>query len=83
MTKKFLSLKETAEYLGISKSSAYKLSHKQIIPKYKPAGKIYFELDDINKYIEDSRIKSQSEIESEAQSFLLADVNRTITKKRA
>lgn len=82
MTKKFLSLKETAEYLGISKSSAYKLSHMQTIPKYKPAGKIYFELDDINKYIEDSRIKSQSEIESEAQNFLLAGFDKTVVNKK-
>lgn len=47
---KLLSFKEACEYLGYAPSYLYKLTHRRLIPCYKPTGKILFftkvELDD-------------------------------------
>ena len=46
--KKMLDFTEASEYLGLSKSFLYKLSHFRKIPFYKPNGKkIYFSKSNI------------------------------------
>lgn len=48
--------------LGIKKNTAYKLSSKKVLPKYKPSGKIVlFKRSDIIAYIERKRIASRQE----------------------
>ena len=43
---------EAAEYLGVSKSHLYKLTSKNLIVHFKPAGKkIYFKKNDLNSYL--------------------------------
>lgn len=47
-SKELLSLKEAAEFLGITKSTLYKKTHRKEIPFYKPTGKlIYFLRQDL------------------------------------
>lgn len=49
---RFLTSEEAAEFLSISKSSLYKLTHKKILPFYKPNGKlIYFKKLDLLDFI--------------------------------
>jgi len=71
MSKKFLTVTEASNFLGISKSSLYQLTAKRMIPFYRPnGGKLYFiELELIN-YIESSRVKTHHEIQCEAQAYL-------------
>jgi len=71
MTKNFLTVTDAAAYLQISKSSLYKLTMKRSLPFYQPnGGKVYFKEEDLINYIESSRVKTQQEIEYEAQVFL-------------
>lgn len=50
--KKFLTVKETAEYLGSTMSGIWKMAHEKRIRYYKPnGGKLYFALTDIEEYI--------------------------------
>ena len=43
-SKEVLNLEEAAMFLGISKSSLYKMTHNQVIPYFKPNNKmVYFE----------------------------------------
>lgn len=59
-------------YIGISKSYLYKLTCKNQIPFYKPNGKkIYFEKGELNKWLLKNRIKPESEIEEEANKFIM------------
>jgi excisionase family DNA binding protein len=59
---KFLNSKQAAKYLCVSLSTIYSLSHKQLIKKFKPnGGKIYFLLDDLDKYILNGSKETQSE----------------------
>lgn len=59
----YLTVEELCQALGIKKSTAYKLSSKRILPKYKPSGKIVlFKKSEVTKYIESKRIASVQEV---------------------
>jgi excisionase family DNA binding protein len=61
----YLTLEQLCSTLGIKKSTAYKLSSKNILPKYKPGGKILlFRASDAVKYIESKRIASKQELKN-------------------
>lgn len=65
-----LSLPEAADYLNISKSYLYKLTHKNKIPHYKPNGKkIYFLEKELNEWLTQNRVKGEAEIEKEALKY--------------
>ncbi len=62
-----LTLNDAAEYLQVSKSHLYQLTHKKAIRHSKPGGKkIYFEKKDLDEYAQSKKIKTSSDIEQEA-----------------
>lgn len=64
MLKAFLTVEELCIYLGISKSTAYKLSHNNVLPKYCPGGKkILFKTEEVESYVNSHRIASADEIQ--------------------
>lgn len=66
--KEVLTLQEAAEYMGIARSSLYKMTSTQAIPFYRPNGKlIFFDKDDILTWIRKNRVFSTEEIEEEAR----------------
>ena len=66
--KEVLTLQEAAEYMGIARSSLYKMTSNQTIPFYRPNGKlIFFDKDDILTWIRKNRVFSTEEIEEEAR----------------
>ena len=66
--KEVLTLQEAAQYMGIARSSLYKMTSNQTIPFYRPNGKlIFFEKDDILTWIRRNRVFSTEEIEEEAR----------------
>lgn len=66
--KEVLTLQEAAQYMGIARSSHYKMTSNQTIPFYRPNGKlIFFEKDDILSWIRRNRVFSTEEIEEEAR----------------
>lgn len=52
---KYLNTKEAAQYLGYSLSGFKKLLAQGLIPYTKPKGKLYFKVDELNKFIENNR----------------------------
>ncbi len=63
--KHILSISEAAEFLGLSMSYMYKLTHWNKLPYYKPSGKIiYFKKTDLEEWMLQNRSKTQVEIES-------------------
>jgi excisionase family DNA binding protein len=63
MIKNFMTTGELREYLGISLSSVYKMSHKNVLPKYRPTGrKVYFLKDDVDALLKRNRISSIDEL---------------------
>lgn len=71
LKKEFLTLTETAEYLGQSKSSIYKMTSKKLIPFYSPGGKNkYFKRTELDRWIESYRVTSSIEIFNETEKYL-------------
>ena len=65
--KEVLTLEEAALFMGISKSSLYKMTHKHELPFYRPNGKlIYFEKTELLKWMRQCRVKADSEIKEAA-----------------
>jgi excisionase family DNA binding protein len=65
-TKEIFSLEEAALYIGVSRSQMYRLTHLHMIPFYKPSGKlVFFEKAELNKWLRQDQVKSDSQIEVE------------------
>ncbi|MFN5422518.1 MAG: helix-turn-helix domain-containing protein [bacterium] len=53
--KEYLSIKQAAEFTGISVSTLYKLVFKRKVPVYKPAGRLLFSRAELISWIEQSK----------------------------
>ena len=69
--KEVLNLDEAAKFMGISRSTLYKMTHEQTIPFYKPNGKmVFFEKADLLTWIRQNRYSSKAEISEEADRII-------------
>ena len=68
MEKNYLTMKEAAEYLGTTVNYLYKLTSQQHrIPYYSPTGrKTLFKRQELDEWIERSRIATADEIKQKA-----------------
>jgi excisionase family DNA binding protein len=65
----FLTFDQGADFLGLSPSYCYKLTHTNRLPFYRPGGKkIYFKRSELQKWIEDHRIASVEEVKTRLDS---------------
>ena len=72
LQKEVLNFNEAAVYLEVSHSHLYKLTSTGTIPAYKPNGKkLYFNRQELNKWLLSNRHASISDIEEEASQFTL------------
>lgn len=77
VAKDVMNLEEAALFTGMSKSSLYELTHRQVIPHYKPNGKlIYFEKTELLNWMRQNRISSSTEIGEKAQQKLQELANK-------
>ena len=66
--KEVLTVEEAAKFIGMARSSLYKMTSDQTIPFYRPNGKmIFFEKTDLLSWIRKNRVSSREEIEEEAR----------------
>lgn len=78
LAKDVLSFDEASIFLNLSKSYLYKLTSGNLIPHYKPQGKmLYFEKTELETWLRQNPIKTKAQIEQEAQSYTL---NRPLKK---
>ena len=79
LTKNVLSFDEASKFLNLSKNYLYKLTSGNLIPHYKPQGKmLYFEKVELEAWLRQNPIKTQAQIEQEAQKYILN--NRPLKK---
>lgn len=79
LQKNVLSFDEASKFLNLSKSYLYKLTSGNLIPHYKPQGKmLYFEKVDLEAWLRQNPIKTRAQIEQEAQKYILS--NRPLKK---
>lgn len=68
--KEVLTADEAARYLGVSKSYLYKLTMRQLIPHYKPTGKLcYFNRAELERWLQNNKIATSDELSSFAQRY--------------
>ena len=78
LTKNVLSFDEVSTFLNLSKSYLYKLTSGNLIPHYKPQGKmLYFEKSELEAWLRQNPVKTKTQIEQEAQKYVL---NRPLKK---
>jgi len=70
--KKFLSVKEAADYLHISVAAIYSLVSRRQIPVNKPGKRLYFLNAELDEWIKAGKLKTSDEIEKEAHQYLKA-----------
>ena len=72
-TKQALTTEEAALFTGLSKSHLYKLVMKKKIPYYKSnGGKLtYFDKNELTSWMLQNRVKTTSEIETEAINYVV------------
>ena len=72
-----LTVEEAAKFMGMARSTLYKMTCDQSIPFYRPNGKmIFFEKADILSWIRRNRVYTQEEIDAEARLHM-----QTLSKK--
>lgn len=68
LCKNVLSFDEASMFLHLSKSYLYKLTSGNLIPHYKPQGKmLYFEKAELETWLRQNPVKTRAQIEQEAQ----------------
>jgi len=66
-----MSVKEAAEFLGLSKQTIYGFMFRKVLPYYKPGKQCFFLKKDLINYLMEGRIKSHREIAIEAENYLI------------
>lgn len=75
LTKEYLDIKETSEYLRLSESALYKMTSRNEIPFYKPGGKkIYFKRSELNEWIEFGKKESNVELTDNLETYLSRNI---------
>lgn len=72
--KEILNMEEAAEFLGLSRSYLYKVTHAQLIPYYQPLGKIiYFEKSVLKDWIRSHKGKTKPDVAAAAARYVAAN----------
>jgi len=65
-----LTTEQTAEFLSLSKFTLYGLINRREIPCMKRSKRVYFLKKDLLEYLQQGKMKTVSEIQSDAETFL-------------
>ena len=68
---RFLSIQEASELLNLTVPTVYSKVSKGELPFMKRSKRLYFSRTELLEYLKDGRKKSNSEIEQEAETYLL------------
>lgn len=79
-----LSLTEAAQYLGVSKSYMYKVTHTRMIPFNKFGERVFFYTKELDDWLKENtpRYKSKGEIENEASEYLSKVARKKLTRMK-
>lgn len=71
LQKEYFDVSETCQFLGISKSTLYKMNHRKTMSFFRPTGskKIYYSKKDLINYLSENRFISSREMNEKANSY--------------
>lgn len=67
--KEFITLEEAAKMLGYTRLTLRKKCCLKELPYYRPAGRIYFEKNELKAWIAGHRVASSSEVSASAANY--------------
>jgi len=77
LKKDVLNFSEACQYLDISESHLYKLTSRKEIPHFCPQGKkLYFNRQELDRWLQQNRQNTNDEIEKEATDYILQNRRR-------
>ena len=72
--KNVFSFDEASKFLNLSKSYLYKLTSGNLIPHYKPQGKmLYFDKEELENWLRQNPVKTEMQITREAQQYVMSN----------
>lgn len=75
-TKAVLSIDEAALYCGVSKSYIYKKTMARQIPHFKKGSKCYFNRRELENWLQENRVLTQTQLDEEAKNYSRKDVRK-------
>ena len=65
MEKRLLNIKEASEYLGVKENTLYCWVSQKKIPYVKLGRKTLFDIEDLNRFIEENKVKAEWNLNDE------------------
>lgn len=72
--KEIFNFDEAAAYLSMSKSTLYKLTSKKEIPHYKPNRFVFFEREELDKWIRAAAVGTEEQLNDQVNAYTMKKV---------
>ena len=72
-----LDMRQAAEFLKLKINTLYEKTSRRLVPFFKKGNKLYFRRDELQQWIQDGKVKTRDELQSEASSYSLLKKQRT------
>lgn len=68
--KNVLNLDEVAYLTGFKKATLYDMTHRNMIPHSKKGGRLFFDKEDIERWLMHDRVSTHEELQSKASTYI-------------
>lgn len=76
-----LNIREAAAFLKLKITTLYEKTSQKIIPHFKKGNKLYFNRIELEEWIKKGKVKTRTETEGEAATYLLNEKQKNSRKK--
>lgn len=71
--KEVINLIELSAYIGLSKSTIWKKTSKRAIPHFKVGKMLYFNIKEINSWLQSNRVETEEALKEEARKIIFGN----------
>ena len=66
-----LDVRQAAQYLKLKVATLYEKTCKRLIPHFKKGKKLYFRTEELNSWLKEGKVKTQSDLQTDAANYCL------------
>ncbi|MHB8259994.1 MAG: helix-turn-helix domain-containing protein [Bacteroidia bacterium] len=66
-----LDVKQAADFLRLKVTTLYEKTSEKTIPHFKKGNKLYFKRDELQAWVQEGKVKTNSELQGEAASYTM------------
>lgn len=70
-TRDILDIKQASDFLSLKLNTLYEKTSQKIIPHFKKGNKLYFNKAELQAWVAEGKVKTTTELQSEASSYTL------------